>query len=150
MSLIGSVLRFLTERGARGLTYESATQKLESTGEEIAARMARAAETPKNRDQANHIIGIERWGQRRLRIALGEPPLRDEYDGYRVPGETMAALREAFRSTRAETVALVRELQAAGIAPETTVPHNDMGDTTLLGWLFYLNGHASRESSRLR
>jgi len=43
------------------------------------------------------VIGIERWGQRRLRMLLGEPPVSDEYDSYR-PGEdlSMPALRDAF------------------------------------------------------
>jgi len=150
MGLIGSLLRFITERGARGHSYQSLGQRLATSGEEVADRTERMADTPKNRAQANHIIGIERWGQRRLRVALGEPLLHDEYDGYRVQGDTVAALREAFRSTRAETLALVQQLEAAGLPPATTVPHNDMGETTLRGWLYYLTVHASRESRRLR
>jgi len=30
------------------------------------------------------------------------------------------------------------------------VPHNDLGDLSARGWLFYLDNHSTREASRVR
>jgi hypothetical protein len=98
-----------------------------------------------------HITGIERWGQRRLQILLGEPPIADEYDGYR-PGTdlTLDEQRALFRETRTATLALIDQLQAAGVGDDATAPHNDFGPLTVRGWLRYLDMHANLESKKLR
>lgn len=151
MSIIGRLIRFGLERGARGKSYAELTERLAREQESVAQRMAQAADTPRNRAVAAHIIGIERWGQRRLRTLLGEPLLHDEYDGYRPSGELApAALAEEFRATRQATVALAQELAAAGADLNATVPHNDAGPMRAGGWLNYLNMHASMEAKRLR
>ena len=124
---------------------------MSQSGERVARQLAAAANTPTNREQAVHLIGIERWGQRRLRVLLGEPLVLDEYDGYRpANSKGLPALASAFRTARADTVALVGRLQSAGVAPTATVPHNGMGDLTVRGWLSYLEAHAARESSRVK
>lgn len=151
MSVVGTVLRIILERSSRNLTYEQAIDNLQTSGSSTASRMASSPDTPKNRKQAAHIIGIEHWGQRRLRVALGQPLVVDEYDSYR-PSEdlSMAELRQIFESARAETLALVRELQQNGVALDRKVFHNDAKDLTVRSWFSYLGAHASRESLRIR
>jgi DinB superfamily len=151
MSLIGDLLRSFMERGARNLTLQDLAGKLRSSGGRIAARFGAAADTPGNRNTAAHVIGIERWGQRRLRTLLGEPLVLDEYDGYRPAADCdMSGLRLAFAETRAETLRLVDQLQRAGVATVARVRHNQLGDLSIGGWLMYLNGHSSRESARVK
>jgi hypothetical protein len=151
MSVIGTLLRVILERSSRTLTYEQALEKLHHSGESTANRIRSGADTPRNRKQAAHIIGIERWGQHRLKVAQGEALVIDEYDNYR-PAETlpMAEMGQAFHSARQGTIALVGELQREGIPLGKKVFHNQAQDLTLRSWLNYLNGHASRESTRIR
>jgi hypothetical protein len=151
MSLIGTILRMILERSSRNLTYEKAIDKLRHSGESIANRFGNAPDTPANRKQARHIIGIERWSQHRLGVAQGEALVVDEYDSY-CPDEglSMAELRAAFDSTRQETLALVQQLQNNHVPLDKKIFHNDAQDLSLRSWFGYLNGHASRESLRVR
>jgi hypothetical protein len=150
--LIGAGLRLYAERGARGKSLDGLAAELETSAGTVTARMAAAADTPANREAANHVLGIEGWGQKRLRVALGEPLVLDSYRPYRLPeGTPIAELAAAFAERRRTTVALVRELEAAGVDPTGTVRHNAMGELSVAGWLTYLEQHASRESRyRLR
>ena len=99
----------------------------------------------------SHIIGIERWGQSRLRVFLGEPFTQDEYNGYRpardVPWDELVG---QFSATRSETIALARALDEALIAPDKTVLHNQLGPLSARAWLRYLQTHASREILQVR
>ncbi len=148
---IGTILKPIVERQGRRHPLEGWSQVLEGTGHEVAARFGGVPDTPTNREVANHIVGIERWGQRRLRVALGEPPLEDSYRGYRLPeGTPMAGLAQAFAETRRQTVELTDALHAANLTSETRVEHNDLGALSVRGWLAYLSGHAKRETIRLR
>jgi hypothetical protein len=151
MSLMGKVLHMVIELQARNKSLNQLTRVLSQSGDRVASRLAGAANTPTNRELAAHLIGIERWGQRRLRVLLGEPLVIDEYDGYRpADSKGIPALVSTFRTTRADTLGLVTRLQSARVAPTATVPHNDMGDLTVRGWLSYLETHAAREASRLK
>ena len=150
--LIGLARRPMAERAARGKGLEQLAAELETSGTFIDARLARAHDTPGHRDAIAHWVGIERWGQRRLRVALGDPFIEDEHHPHR-PDEAVGveALRRAFAETRAETVALVHHLREAGVDPATTVRHNDLGELTVRGWLAYLIQHPEQESrARLR
>ena len=151
MSLIGKVIGYFLERRARGKDYDALIALLEGARGRVAARFAAAADTPRNRAQANHIIGIERWAQRRLRTLLGEPLIMDEYDAYR-PGEdkSMAELSALFDETRTESIRLLQSLQQAALPVTKTAPHNDSGPLSIAAWAIYLAGHASRESILLR
>jgi hypothetical protein len=145
------VAQLIVERPARKRTLEEWAQRLESTLGEIDARAAASTDDAWGAPQFGHIIGIERWGQSRLRVFLGAPLLQDEYDAYKPEtGLTVSELREVMRATRAETVALARELAARQIPLDATVPHNDFGPLTARGWLSYLNDHATREATRIR
>lgn len=149
--IIGALLRPRVRQLGRGRSIEDLARRLEVSREPVEARVFGAADTPANREAINHLLGIERWGQRRLRVALGAPFERDSYRGYRLPDDaSLAELQAAFRDTRSATVALARELQRAGADPGRTVPHNDLGDLTLVEWLAYLDGHAARERFRIR
>lgn len=149
--VIGGVLRPILERQAKGRSVHEFAEALERSGEEVEKRLRDAPDTPRNREVANHIVGIERWGQRRLRVALGEPFVEDSYRGYRLlEGMDLEALRSAFSDTRQDTVGLARELSFAGPELQTKVRHNDLGELSVGGWLAYLEGHAKRESTRLR
>ncbi|MCU0493277.1 MAG: DinB family protein [Chloroflexaceae bacterium] len=139
------------ERPAARQSLETLTQALEQGGSDLERRVANARDDDENRIQLRHIIGIERWGQRRLRVALGAPFVQDEYDNYRPQEATpWVELREELRRTRRETVAIARTLDQVGVRPDTTVPHNDFGELSLRGWLRYLNTHAELESRRLK
>lgn len=147
---MGTILRPILERQAKKRTVQEFVSSLERSGEEVTKHLGGIPDTPHNREVINHIVGIERWGQRRLRVALGEPPLLDTYRGYRLPeGADLGALRSAFTDTRRITVDLARELSFA--APnQTKVRHNDLGALSIGGWLTYLEGHAKRETTRLK
>lgn len=149
MSIIGNMIRGLTERRAGGQTAEQLVDRLVTSGQTVAGRMARATDTPGNREAAAHIIGIERWSARRLRTAQGDVAVQDEYDDYRPSIDlTMMELAEAFAAAREQTTALAH--QAANLPSSVTARHNDLGDLSVKGWLFYIENHALRESIRIR
>lgn len=132
-------------------SYARLAQALEADAESLIARFAAAADTSENRHQLRHIIGLERWGQRRLRTALGEPPVSDEMDDYMPErGMSLADLCAAFAATRRETVVLARQLEARGIDGAEQVAHNQFGPLSLRGWLHYLNLHARLEGRRVK
>ena len=139
-SIVFALIRRVVERRAGKLTYADFTQRLSAAGAPIVARFGAAADTPENRAQANHVIGIERWGQRRLSTALGEAPVTDEYDGYKEPATfTMAQLRDAFSATRAGTLQIIAKLQQGAIPITRTAVHNDLGPLSMGGWLTVLS-----------
>ena len=148
--MIGSVIHWFIERSTSKMTLADLADRLQASSSEVARRIQSATARPQNQKQARHIIGIERWGQQRLRVALGGPLVMDEHDAYR-PDESasLEALSKAFVTTRADTIALARKLQQANLAPTLTIPHNDLADLTVRGWLYYLDVHATRESAKL-
>lgn len=151
MTLFGTIQRVWMERSAKGKSYAELAQELERDRPLVAERFRGAADSPRNREAACHIIGIERWGQRRLRTLLGEPLVMDEYDGYRPDtSRTMAELAEDFEQTRQESLTLLQTLQAQGVPLTQTVAHNESGPMSVGAWLAYLRSHASRERVRVR
>ncbi|MBE2238439.1 MAG: hypothetical protein IAE81_11645 [Caldilineaceae bacterium] len=139
------------ERPARAKSLGAWKAVLEADGVAVDQRAAAAQDPLQASKVLRHISGIERWGQRRLKIFLGEPPIHDEYNDYR-PGAdlTLDEQRAFFRQTRAETVALAVRLQAAGIGDDARSPHNDFGPLSVRGWLRYLDSHANIESKKIR
>ena len=145
--LIGMFRRPMAERHAKDKSIEELIAGLEVSGRELDARMTGKPDTPANRDAIAHWVGIERWGQRRLRVPLGEPFVEDGHHPYRPDEEEgVDALRRAFAETRAETVELARRMQGADVDRSTTVRHNDLGELTVAGWLAYLVQHPEQES----
>ncbi len=144
-------VNLIIKRPARKLTYVDLIARLAAGDTRIRARIARATPSAGNSSALRHITGIERWSQRRLRTILGAPPTTDEYDGYQPdPATDWPALREEWAATRQETIALTRQIAAAGINDGTKAHHNSLGDLTAREWLAYLSSHASREALRIR
>ena len=150
MSFIGTIIRSYVESRAAKTSLEEIRKELESNRDEVSRRMAAAADTPGNCDQAGHVIGIERWAAHRMRSALSpsESPVLDEYDGYRPASDLpLSALAAAFRDTRAETLALLETLREM---QDCRIPHNQLGDLSVRGWFVYLSNHAEMESKKLK
>ncbi|MBL8156604.1 MAG: hypothetical protein JNM70_20670 [Anaerolineae bacterium] len=125
--------------------------QLENGLQPILDRFQRGGDSERSRRVLSHIIGIERWGQNRLKVFEGNPLAMDEYNDYRPSRETSGQeLVTMMRETRAETVRLARRI--AGETPTSVkrVPHNQFGPLTARGWLFYLYVHARAESRKMR
>lgn len=137
------------ERPAQKLPLRDHARSLRSSGDTILSRLQGVQPTEKHRDVLRHVIGIERWGQRRLRAFLGEPFVLDAHHPYKpTPEASWDELLREFASTREETVRL-----ATGFTDCNTVgvvPHNDFGELSARGWLRYLRGHAEVETRKLR
>jgi hypothetical protein len=150
MSLFGSLLRSFIEYRASKASLDQIREGLVTGGGEVAERIAAAADTPANRLQAGHVIGIERWGANRLRSALtpNTAPPTDEYDSYRPrDDQPVKALAAEFKSARAETIELLEPLRNA---QDCRVQHNDLGPLSVRGWFTYLTNHAGMESKRMK
>jgi hypothetical protein len=145
------VLSFLfLEWPVRRKTARQMVDTLERSGAALKRRLEQLKDTERNRQVLNHIIGIERWGQSRLRVALGTALVRDEYNGYRPSRETgWAALKEQFAATRAETVTLAHDLDKASVTARKIL-HNQYGEISVKGWFRYLNIHANMESQKMK
>lgn len=149
--IFGVVRYLLFERSANKRTLDELADNFVEGGKGIRERISQKPDSKHNRDKLNHIIGIERWGQSRLKVALGETFIRDEHDGYCPPATaSWHELKAAFDETRDNTVTIARQLAKANITPKTTVHHNDFGDMSVHGWLQYLNFHANQESKSIK
>jgi hypothetical protein len=138
------------ERPASKLTLAQLEENLATNGQQVQKRMTEAGATPSNREKAYHVIGIERWGQRRMRVALGEELLADRYHGYRpAPDLAWQDLGAAFHAARQDTIALTRQIEQAD-TEAVLVPHNSLGELSVRGWLRYLDKHANLESKGIR
>jgi len=139
------------ERPARRAGPERLAERLEASLNSLTARYAAAADEAKAAKTLRHVIGIERWGQRRLRVALGDVAYeRDEHHAYKPPDDLpLGALVDELRATRAETVALARRVAAEG-KEGVAVEHNGIGPLTAAAWLRYLRQHGDLESWRVR
>lgn len=147
MSLFGTLSRWFYELAARGKSYDDLVQKLQKTEATVYSRLENASDNTINRARAVHVIGIERWSAHRLRVLLGEPLILDEYDGY-APSDQLSIeeLANVFKQTRAATIALAHELRSKGVVIARTVRHNEVGDLSAGGWLFYIDNHTYRET----
>ncbi len=145
-----AVTGLLLERPAQKLTIGQLAAALAQSGSDLMDQFAAAPGTDANREQLRHIIGIERWGQSRLRVALGDPLPEDDSDAYH-PAEDLdwAALQEMFRTTRAATLELAYQLDRAGLDTTVTVPHDQYGKLTVYAWLHHLNVHSKLEGQRI-
>lgn len=147
--LTSVVIYFVMEQPAKRQGLAKLTQNLSDSGEALHRDLERIEDNDKNRSQLCHIIAIERWGQRRLKVALGEAFVKDENHAYKPDGDTpWIALKEMYNATRAETIALADALKAKDVTQK--VPHNQFGPVSILGWLRYLETHARLEGKRIR
>jgi hypothetical protein len=147
--LTSVVIYVVMEQPANRQGLTKLTQNLSDSGEALHRDLERIEDSDKNRNQLRHIIAIERWGQRRLKVALGEAFLRDENHAYKPGSDTpWATLKETFSKTRAETVKLAQAFTPNNLKQK--VLHNQFGQVSILGWLRYLETHARLEGKRLR
>jgi hypothetical protein len=137
------------ELPARNKALTTLADDLRTSGTTVQQRIANASDTPRSREFALHLIGIERWGQRRLKVALGEDLIRDEYDGYR-PAQDIAfeQLPAEFEQTRQQTLDLVTALENTDYSDK--IEHNSFGPLTVRGWLKYLDSHAAMTAKLVR
>jgi hypothetical protein len=147
------VVRFFVnvfvERPAARRGSARLADELEQSADALLSTLGNSKSPERAAKQARHILGIERWGQQRLRVALGERSYeRDSHQPY-LPDAALnrdgvvALLREA----RAETVKLARRLASEGKG-RVAVEHNSIGPLTADGWLRYLKVHADLEAKR--
>jgi hypothetical protein len=147
--LTGVVVYFVLERPARKQGLAKLIQNLNDSGEALKRDLERIADTDTNRDQLRHIIAIEKWGQHRLKVALGEKFIRDENHAYKPdPVTSWEELKDVFTATRGETLMLAEALKQN--YSEQKVPHNQFGPFSVLAWLRYLENHARLEGKRLK
>jgi hypothetical protein len=141
----------ILERPVRKLSLADLSTQLEQSGKQMTDHLAKCPDTPANRNQLSHMIGIERWGQRRLRVALGEPFLQEEYNHY-CPSEERSwdELRVEADTTRRTTVELVQNITQANVPDALKIRHNQFGPLSVKAWLRYLDVHASGESKRIK
>ena len=145
------VIDLILERPVRNIPSAEMAKQLQSSGEQFMTKLAACPDTAQNRTRLSHLIGIERWGQQRLKVALGrETFVQDEYDGYR-PAETLGweELKEGFRETRRETVVLAVDVQAHD-KQDQKVAHNMFGEISTRAWLKYLMRHARLEGKGIK
>ncbi len=149
-TLTGVVSSLLLERPFKNKDMAEIAQEMNLSGGRLKRTFAAAKDNPDNRRLLSHIVGMERWGQSRLGVALGEPLTMDEYDGYRPPPQaTWPALQDAFSETRQQTVALIQQLGQTHVA-NIKVPHNQFGPLSVRSWLRYLELHANLEAKKLK
>jgi DinB superfamily len=147
MTVFGVLQRIFVESMSRNASLDDLKGKLERSGAEITRRLKAASNRSLYIGQAQHVTGIERWGQRRLRVVLGEPLVVNEYDSYRPDKlKDMRDLAEAFAAARQSTLSLIDDLKKAGVSPDRKILHNEMGEITIRAWLYYLHNHSYRET----
>jgi hypothetical protein len=141
--------RLMFEKPAQKLSLAEHASGLRRSGDELVARLAAARGGPRQEAKLRHVIGIERWGQARLRVLLGEPFVAGGHRPYLpAEGASWEQLVSDFTAMRAETVAIAERLAAA--KPARAVNHNQFGELSAAGWLRYLHGHAVRELRSVR
>lgn len=124
---------------------------VETAGAQITERLNSIDDSDDNRKYLSHVIGIERWAERRLRVALGEPFIEEEYNGHRPSRETSwDDLRTQFAETRAATVATIQQLVSQNVDKSVRVKHNQFGEVSVRGWLRYIFFHGNFESKRIK
>ena len=155
MALRETVLKLVAplfiENPAQKRTFAQLTLKLEQSQGEIANRInaVKTQNLEKHRATVRHIIGIERWGTQRLKVALGEAFKPDGQKDYHPnPNSDFSALLEDFNSTRLETLRVAKLVEQQN--PNAKIEHNGLGPLSVKGWLAYLNIHSSMESQKLR
>ncbi len=155
MALRETVLKLVAplfiENPAQKQSFAQLTLRLEKSQGEIADRIngVKARNLERHRATMRHIIGIERWGTERLKVALGEAFKPDGQKDYHPdPNTDFAALLEDFNNTRLETLRVAKLVEQQN--PNAKIEHNGLGELSIKGWLAYLNIHSSMESQKLR
>jgi hypothetical protein len=145
------IVPLFVENPAQKQSFAQLTLRLEQSQTLIANRTnaVKTQNLEKHRATMRHIIGIERWGTARLKVALGEAFKPDGQKDYHPDAsQDLTALLEDFTSTRLETLRTAKLIEQQN--PSLKVLHNNLGELSMKGWLQYLNIHAEIESRKLR
>ncbi len=145
--LTRAAVRLFVERPARRLGGERLLGRLQAGRQVVIDRFA-AADPDAARRQLRHVIQLERWGQRRLRVALGEVSAVADVSAAYAPGPDDDLLA-TFADVRSETLVLGQRVLNEG-REAVSVDHNALGPLSALGWLQYLHLHADLEMRRAR
>ncbi len=130
----------------KGVPTADLAAELEASGKRNLQQLMEKMPTKHNYNLLNHLIGIEKWGQQRLKVALGESEfVLDEHDEYRPEfGLSWNELQDVFSQTRLDTLDLAEQISVADCG-DRRVLHNDFGEISANHWLFYLRLHANGE-----
>ncbi|MEM9774012.1 MAG: hypothetical protein AAF902_05495 [Chloroflexota bacterium] len=129
----------------KGTSVPDAAAELEASGKRNMQQLMEKMPTEHNYRKLNHLIGIERWGHRRIKTALGETAVIEEYDSYRPAfGLSWNELQDIYQVTRDETLNLANAIEEKD-ASDIRVMHNEFGKITAKEWLIYLKLHANAE-----
>jgi hypothetical protein len=150
-NILNSLKHLFRQPSCDDLTLAQLADHLEENASLLAKHLRTARDSDANRAQLRRVIGVERWGQTRLKVFLGEALVDDTPDDHR-PLEHLDwdMLTAQFWATRKDTVALARQLADAGIADAATVPHPDHGRMTARAWLDHLYANARKAIKRIR
>ena len=150
-NLLRDVAPSLMSGYLRQQSTEDLQNALEASGQRISQKLVEKHPYKFTYWNLRHIIGIEKWGQSRLRVALGEPFVFDEYDDYRPSnGLSWNELQDEFAQTRAETLALISEIRDNDSYHSYRILHNEFGELSVDSWLFYLRIHADNHLLLMR
>lgn len=135
------------ELPTRNRSLNTLAGMLEASGHALDTRLQQLTPSPRDIEVLCHIIGIERWGQRRLQVVQGLAYLEDNSSDY-TPDltEDWADLLELFKQTRLQTVEIARNISED--QRRQTVVHNQFGDLSVGAWLRYLLMHTDLEARR--
>lgn len=144
------VVHFLLERPVRNKSYAELGYILEENGQTISSRISQSTDNNKARRKLAHIIGIEKWAQQRVRVALGDALVIDRYDAYKPDVQPLTELSDIFSKTRAVSVGLTNELIIQNAPTIMKISHNAFGPVSPRGWLRYIDFHSRSESKGLK
>lgn len=103
--------QLLLNRPTRRKPLTELVDDLQNDGQTILANCKQLPDTPANRASLAHIIAIECWGQRRLKVGLGASSTIDQSDAYYpAPDLGWPALQALFGQTRQATLTLAQQL----------------------------------------
>ncbi len=150
-SLFNRLFTYLfVERPARQQSLAQLVAQLQQSTHELALRLTTVPNTAENYHQMAHILTLERWGQSRLRVALGQPFVADESDAYAPSAERVfVELINDFLAAREQTLEIAQAIQQANPPADLKILHDQFGPLSVKGWLRYLTEHADLESERL-
>ena len=141
---------FLLKRPLRDVAFIDLLEQCRVNGQQLSQALPEKADNEQNARILSHIIGIEKWGQSRLQVALGEPLRMEDYLVYRPDRSiTYPELCAQFPAVRATTIALGQKMLDSD-ATTHKVPHNQFGDLDGKAWIYYLTIHADREATALK
>lgn len=149
--MMNPITYLFLERPIRKMDVNDLVTMVQTAGQKLNNRLNSIDDSEKNRKTLSHMIGIERWSERRLQVALGEPFIDEEYNDYRPSRDTSwDDLRTQFAETRAATVATIQALANQNVAKSVMIKHNQFGDISMGAWTRYIYNHANLESKRIK